>query len=127
MLNGGFPLRFLMSRKESLNDLVRRFPAAPRKTADSVEEYILLLLSKWSKSLGERSERKEEYSNFTLMADLLRSKGAYCLLTLVGFVLPEIPKEELDAMLSDEIVPKLTPKEDLMAEDRLILETVPYS
>ena len=75
MLNGGFPVRFLVSRKESLNELARRFPAAPRKKPDTVEDYILLLLAKWSRSLGERSARKEEYTNFILISELLRSKG----------------------------------------------------
>lgn len=30
-------------------------------------------------------------------------------------------------MLSDEIERKLTPKEELLAEDRLVLETVPFA
>ena len=38
--------------------------------------------------------------------------------------MPGVPQEELDAMLMDEVVPKLTPKEELLAEDRLVLETV---
>jgi hypothetical protein len=75
MLNGGFPVRFVVSRKEWLNALVKQFPAAPRKTADDAEEYICLLLSKWTHSLAERSRFKEEYSNFSSMNQLLSSKG----------------------------------------------------
>ena len=75
MLNGGFPVRFLVSRKDFLNSLVSRFPAVARKKPDPIEDYICLLLSKWSKSLGVKSKYKEEYANFHLMSDLLASKG----------------------------------------------------
>lgn len=75
MLNGGFPVRFIVSRKEWLNALVKRFPAAPRKSPDDVEDYICLLLSKWTHSLAEKSCYKEEYSNFIQMTQLLSSKG----------------------------------------------------
>lgn len=82
MLNGGFPVRFLMSRKEMLNELVKRFPASAKTKSDEVEEYILLLLAKWSKSLSERSIRKDEYVNFKLMVELLKSKGK-CIIVLL--------------------------------------------
>lgn len=77
VLNGGFPVRFVVSRKEWLNSLVRRFPAAPKKSSDDVEDYICLLLSKWSLSLSERSRFKEEFANFNLMKQLLMSKGMF--------------------------------------------------
>jgi hypothetical protein len=75
VLNGGFSVRFLVSRREYLNELVKRLPESPGKRKDFVAEYILALLSLWSRSLGEKSVYKTDYSCLVIMAEMLRCKG----------------------------------------------------
>jgi hypothetical protein len=38
--------------------------------------------------------------------------------------MPAVPQEELEAMITDESQAKLAPKEEIMAEERVVLETV---
>jgi hypothetical protein len=38
--------------------------------------------------------------------------------------MPSVPREEIDAMLAGETPPKLAPREEFLADERILLETV---
>ncbi len=61
MVNAGYPIRYLMSRKENLNKLVKSFPAGP-----SVNEKIFFLKLKsffknYKVSIGQSHEKSFDH------------------------------------------------------------------
>lgn len=114
VINCGYPMHLAVSRREFLNKLVYRFPPnAFHDPLDKCHHIILTLLKKWTVALSERSKHHGDFGNIRLMASLLRAKG---------FPSPEVREAEIDAIIAHERV-GLRTKEELEAEERLVLET----
>lgn len=129
MVNCGYPVRFLMTRKENLNRLVERFPPSPSVNLqhrpliplhlhvqfqlDHAMKRTLKLINKWKLSLSDKSRHRHDFSNIVLMHDLLASKS---------FLFPPISSEEIDAIVGLELQ-TLRTKESLQDEERVVLET----
>jgi hypothetical protein len=114
VINCGYPMHLAVSRREFLNKLVYRFPPnAFHDPLDKCHHIILALLKKWTVALSERSRHHGDFGNIRLMASLLRAKG---------FPSPDVRDAEIDAIIAHERV-GLRTKEELEAEERLVLET----
>jgi hypothetical protein len=75
MVNCGYSVRFIMSRKENLNLLVERFPPTPSFEIDQAMKRTLKLIRKWKLTLCDKSRHKKDFSSISMMHDLLQSKG----------------------------------------------------
>lgn len=71
------------------------------------------MLKKWSVALGERSRYKEVFSNINLMLALIKSRG---------YLIPDVEPAAIDAICPAGKSSDLRPKEDLDAEEQIMLE-----
>lgn len=73
--NCGYPVHLQISRKEFLNELVKRFPERPPPAYSRVQRLILGTLAEWVQTLCKTSRYKEDLTYIKDMYRLLRSKG----------------------------------------------------
>ncbi|TPX53852.1 hypothetical protein PhCBS80983_g06134 [Powellomyces hirtus] len=81
--NCGYPFHLIISTKEFLNDLVRRFPERPTNIT-VVHHRILELVQQWNSTLCVTSRYKDDFKHINDM---------YRLLTYKGYRFPPISKD----------------------------------
>lgn len=73
--NCGYPFHLQISRKEFLNELVKRFPERPPPAYTRTQRLILGTISEWVQTICKTSRYKEDLGYIRDMYRLLRSKG----------------------------------------------------
>ncbi|QPG76333.1 hypothetical protein FOA43_003719 [Brettanomyces nanus] len=73
--NCGYPVHLQISRKEFLNELVKRFPERPPFGYTRIQRLILGTISEWVQTICKTSRYKEDLGYIRDMYRLLRSKG----------------------------------------------------
>ncbi|KAJ3218968.1 hypothetical protein HDU67_003332 [Dinochytrium kinnereticum] len=98
--NCGYPLQLIISTKEFLNELVRRFPERPT-TVTPPQYRILELIQQWNATICVSSRYKDDFKHITDM---------YRLLSYKGYNFPG---------LSNEAAAVLAPRDTLQTEEEL--------
>ncbi|VEU20027.1 DEKNAAC100106 [Brettanomyces naardenensis] len=73
--NCGYPIQLQISRKEFLNELVKRFPERPPPGYTRIQRLILGTIAEWVQTICKTSRYKEDLGYIRDMYRLLRSKG----------------------------------------------------
>lgn len=73
--NCGYPVHLQVSRKEFLNQLVRRFPEHPSPHYSQLQRLILHAIEEWYQTFAKHGEYKREMSYIRDMHRLLSYKG----------------------------------------------------
>ncbi len=73
--NCGYPIHLQISRKEFLNELVKRFPERPPAAYTRIQRLILGEIAEWVQTICRTSRYKEDLGYIRDMYRLLRSKG----------------------------------------------------
>lgn len=84
--NCGYPFHLQISRKEFLNELVKRFPEKPQARYSRIQRLILTAIEEWYQTLCKHASYKDDMSYIRDMHRLLRYKG---------YVFPKINEEDL--------------------------------
>lgn len=87
--NCGYPVHLQISRKEFLNELVKRFPEHPPLRYSKVQRLILTAIEEWYQTICKHSPYKDDLTYIRDMRRLLKYKG---------YVLPKIQAEDLAVM-----------------------------
>ncbi|CAN3475140.1 ADP-ribosylation factor-binding protein Gga2p [Diutina catenulata] len=83
--NCGYPFHLQISRKEFLNELVKRFPERPPPRYSKVQRLILAQIEEWYQTICRTSKYKDDFGYVKDMRRLLSNKG---------YVFPEIKVED---------------------------------
>lgn len=83
--NCGYPFQLQISRKEFLNELVRKFPERPPYTYTRTQMLILEAIEEWRETICKTSRYKE---------DLGYIRDMHRLLSFKGYVFPEVNHED---------------------------------
>lgn len=83
--NCGYPFHLQISRKEFLNELVKRFPERPTLRYNRVQRMILAQLEEWYQTICKTSKYKDDFGYIRDMHRLLANKG---------YVFPEVKLED---------------------------------
>ncbi|CAI4063827.1 hypothetical protein SKDZ_08G1540 [Saccharomyces kudriavzevii ZP591] len=73
--NCGYPFHLQISRKEFLNELVKRFPGHPPLRYSKIQRLILTALEEWYQTICKHSSYKNDMSYIRDMHRLLKYKG----------------------------------------------------
>jgi len=73
--NCGYPVHLQISRKEFLNELVRRFPDHPPVHYSNVQKLILTAIEEWYQTIAKHGENKKDMTYIRDMHRLLKFKG----------------------------------------------------
>lgn len=73
--NCGYPLHLQISRKEFLNELVKRFPEHPPMRYSKVQRLVLTAIEEWYQTICKHSSYKEDMGYIRDMHRLLKYKG----------------------------------------------------
>ncbi|RKP30390.1 hypothetical protein METBISCDRAFT_16428 [Metschnikowia bicuspidata] len=84
--NCGYPFHLQISRKEFLNELVKRFPERPALRYTHIQRMILAQIEEWYQTICKTSKYRED---FTYIRDMHR------LLSKKGYVFPEVKTEDV--------------------------------
>lgn len=84
--NCGYPIHLQISRKEFLNQLVRRFPENPPLRYSKVQKLILTAIEEWYQTLCKHAAYKDDLNYIRDMRRLLKYKG---------YIFPRIHAEDL--------------------------------
>ncbi|CAB4253766.1 similar to Saccharomyces cerevisiae YHR108W GGA2 Protein that interacts with and regulates Arf1p and Arf2p in a GTP-dependent manner to facilitate traffic through the late Golgi [Maudiozyma barnettii] len=87
--NCGYPIHLQISRKDFLNELVKRFPEHPPMRYSKVQRLILTAIEEWYQTISKHSPYKDDMTYIRDMRRLLKYKG---------YVLPKIQAEDLAVM-----------------------------
>ena len=87
--NCGYPVHLQISRKDFLNELVKRFPEHPPMRYSKVQRLILTAIEEWYQTISKHSPYKDDLTYIRDMRRLLKYKG---------YVLPKIQAEDLAVM-----------------------------
>ncbi|EGV66695.1 ARF-binding protein [Yamadazyma tenuis] len=83
--NCGYPFHLQVSRKEFLNELVKRFPERPPLRYTRVQRLILAQIEEWYQTICKTSKYKEDFGYIKNMHTLLSHKG---------YIFPEVKVED---------------------------------
>ncbi|KAG0664562.1 hypothetical protein C6P45_000553 [Maudiozyma exigua] len=87
--NCGYPIHLQISRKDFLNELVKRFPEHPPMRYSKVQRLVLTAIEEWYQTISKHSPYKDDLTYIRDMRRLLKYKG---------YVLPKIQAEDLAVM-----------------------------
>ncbi|CCD23587.1 ubiquitin-binding protein NDAI_0B05540 [Naumovozyma dairenensis CBS 421] len=87
--NCGYPFHLQISRKEFLNELVKRFPEHPPMRYSKVHRLVLTAIEEWYQTICKHSSYKEDLGYIRDMRRLLKYKG---------YAFPKIQAEDLAVM-----------------------------
>ncbi|KAI8897573.1 VHS domain-containing protein [Globomyces pollinis-pini] len=104
--NCGYPFHIVMSSKEFLNQLVRRFPETARNVTNT-QTKILSLIAEWNVVYCQKSRYKDDFKHINDMYRLLEYKG---------YRFPVIRKDDLNDFAPDV---NLKTEEQLEEEDKV--------
>lgn len=91
--NCGYPFHLQISRKEFLNELVKRFPERPPVRFSKVQRLILTAIEEWYQTICKHSAYKEDMGYIRDMHRLLKYKG---------YSFPKINSEDLAVLKPSE-------------------------
>lgn len=83
--NCGYPFQLQISRKEFLNELVKRFPERPPPRYTRLHRLILAQIEEWRQTICRTSKYKEDFGYIRDMHRLLSQKG---------YIFPEVKLED---------------------------------
>jgi ADP-ribosylation factor-binding protein GGA len=106
--NGGYPVHLQISRKEFLNELVKRFPERPPPAYSRVQRLILGTLAEWVQTLCKTARYKDDLTYIKDMYRLLRSKG---------YDFPAVKKEDAAVLNPSDGLKSI---EELQREERIV-------
>lgn len=87
--NCGYPFHLQISRKEFLNELVKRFPERPPLRFTKVQRLILTAIEEWYQTICKHAAYKEDMGYIRDMHRLLKYKG---------YIFPKIKEEDLSVL-----------------------------
>lgn len=87
--NCGYPVHLQISRKEFLNELVKRFPERPPMRYSKVQRLVLTALEEWYQTICKTANYKDDLGYIRDMHRLLKYKG---------YSFPKIQEEHLAVM-----------------------------
>lgn len=103
--NCGYPFHLQISRKEFLNELVKRFPERPTLRYSRVQRLILAQIEEWYQTICRTSKYKEDFTYIRDMHRLLANKG---------YVFPEVKVEDIAVLNPGDNLKSL---EDIQKEE----------
>lgn len=106
--NCGYPFQLQISRKEFLNELVKRFPERPPLRYTRVQRLILAQIEEWYQTICKTSKYKEDFGYIKDMHRLLSHKG---------YIFPEVKVEDAAVLNPSDTLKTL---EDLQKEEELV-------
>ncbi|GEQ70107.1 hypothetical protein JCM33374_g3783 [Metschnikowia sp. JCM 33374] len=106
--NCGFPFQLQISRKEFLNELVKRFPERPTLRYSRVQRMILAQIEEWYQTICKTSKYKEEFGYIRDMHRLLANKG---------YIFPEVKLEDVAVLNPSETIKSL---EEIQKEEAVV-------
>lgn len=106
--NCGYPFHLQISRKEFLNELVKRFPERPPLRYTRVQRLILAQIEEWYQTICKTSKYKEDFSYI---------KDMYRLLSHKGYVFPEVKVEDAAVLNPSD---QLKTFDELQKEEELV-------
>lgn len=106
--NCGYPFQLQISRKEFLNELVRRFPERPPLRYTRVQRMILAQIEEWYQTICCTSKYKSDFGYIRDMHRLLANKG---------YVFPEINVEDAAVLNPSDNLKSL---EELQKEESVV-------
>ncbi|QBM89274.1 Adaptin C-terminal domain-containing protein [Metschnikowia aff. pulcherrima] len=106
--NCGFPFQLQISRKEFLNELVKRFPERPTLRYSRVQRMILAQIEEWYQTICKTSKYKDEFGYIRDMHRLLANKG---------YIFPEVKLEDVAVLNPSETIKSL---EEIQKEEAVV-------
>lgn len=106
--NCGFPFQLQISRKEFLNELVKKFPERPTLRYSRVQRMILAQIEEWYQTICKTSKYKEEFGYIRDMHRLLANKG---------YVFPEVKLEDVAVLNPSDTIKSL---EEIQKEEAVV-------
>lgn len=106
--NCGYPFHLQISRKEFLNELVKKFPERPTLRYNSVQRMVLAQIEEWYQTICKTSKYKEDFGYIRDMHRLLLNKG---------YVFPEVKVEDAAVLNPSDNLKSL---EDIQKEDAIV-------
>ncbi|KAI5961194.1 GGA2 [Candida pseudojiufengensis] len=106
--NCGYPFHLQISRKEFLNELVKRFPERPTLRYSRVQRLILAQIEEWYQTICRTSKYKEDFGYIKDMHRLLSNKG---------YIFPEVKVEDIAVLNPGDNLKSL---DDLQQEEATV-------
>lgn len=106
--NCGYPVHLQISRKEFLNELVKRFPERPPPAYSRTQRLILGTISEWVHTICKTSRYKDDLTYIKDMYRLLKSKG---------YDFPAVKKDDAAVLNPSDSIKSI---EEIQREERLI-------
>lgn len=106
--NCGYPFHLQISRKEFLNELVKRFPERPPLRYNRVHRLILSQIEEWYQTICKTSKYKEDFGYIRDMHRLLSNKG---------YIFPEVKVEDAAVLNPSDNLKSL---EELQKEESIV-------
>lgn len=106
--NCGYPFHLQISRKEFLNELVKRFPERPPLRYTRVQRLILAQIEEWYQTICKTSKFKEDFGYI---------KDMHRLLTRKGYVFPEVKVEDAAVLNPSDTLKSF---EELQKEEEMV-------
>lgn len=106
--NCGYPFHLQISRKEFLNELVKKFPERPTLRYNSIQRLILAQIEEWYQTICKTSKYKEDFGYIRDMHRLLLNKG---------YVFPEVKLEDAAVLNPSDNLKSL---EDIQKEEAIV-------
>lgn len=106
--NCGYPFHLQISRKEFLNELVKRFPERPPLRYSRVQRLILAQIEEWYQTICKTSKYREDFGSIKDMHRLLSHKG---------YVFPEVKIEDAAVLNPSDTLQTF---EDLQREEEVV-------
>lgn len=106
--NCGYPFHLQISRKEFLNELVKRFPERPTLRYTHIQRMILAQIEEWYQTICKTSKYREDFTYIRDMRRLLNKKG---------YIFPDVKTEDA-AVLNPSDNLKLL--EDIQKEEAVV-------
>jgi hypothetical protein len=106
--NCDYPFHLQISRKEFLNELVKRFPERPPLRYTRVQRLILAQIEEWYQTICRTSKYKDDFNYIKDMHRLLTNKG---------YVFPEVKLEDAAVLNPSD---NLKTMEDLRKEEAVV-------
>lgn len=115
--NCGYPFHLQISRKEFLNELVKRFPERPPVRYSRPQRLILGQIEEWNQTICKTSRYKE---------DLGFIRDMHRLLSYKGYVFPEVKAEDASVLNPSDNLKSATEiqKEEALAQAAKLQELV---
>lgn len=106
--NCGYPFHLQISRKEFLNELVKKFPERPTLRYNSVQRMVLAQIEEWYQTICKTSKYKEDFGYIRDMHRLLLNKG---------YIFPEVKVEDAAVLNPSDNLKSL---EDIQKEEAIV-------